>query len=255
MYCIMPTPCGAGSWRFRTQKIRIDQVESLGSHGILRRQSQIRRVSARVRRGTDMWFRYVLVLGAREREEDRSLRSKAVSRWSYHWPCWKTLHCALAVVRCSDWCVACSAAHVLSVLESRQHQQNLYVAFLLETSSPTTAHCLCSPRISSCLLSPALFQDLPMMARHFTHKAICSWTFARSGPAVYSPRCCHKVPAASTIGKMKSQGNRSRSSTYWASMAEASCAAAMHARTGMCSGASLCAGDQLYSRQNMWKGR
>lgn len=138
---------------------------------------------------------------------------------------------------------------MLSTLGSRRRRQNLCVALLLKTAQTTRSNHLCSPRINACVWSLALFQDLPMMARHFTHRSICSWTFARSGPALYSPRCCHSVPATSTIGKMKSQGNRSRSSTYCASTADPSWAAAMHTRTGVLSGAIPCAGDQLYSCQ------
>lgn len=106
-----------------------------------------------------------------------------------------------------------------------------------------------SPRISRRLQSPAFFQILPTMARHLTHKSIWALTSARSWPASNSLRHCHRVAAASTMGKMTSQGNRERSSTYADSTAQSSCAAARHIWTGTLAGDICCAGDQACSRQ------
>lgn len=169
-----------------------------------------------------MRFRHELVPWGVDREGNSFLRSMVVSRLSPRSPSWKTWSFGVGAVRYSGWIVAYNAYRALSALGSRRRQQNLCVASLLESAQPTMSKELCSPRINSRLWSAALFQDLPMMARHFTHKSICSWTFARSGPALYSPRCCHRVPATSTIGNMKSQGNRSRSSTYCASTVDPS---------------------------------
>jgi hypothetical protein len=106
-----------------------------------------------------------------------------------------------------------------------------------------------SPLISRRLQSPAFFQILPTMARHLTHKSICALTSARSWLASNSLRHCHRVAAASTMGKITSQGSRERSSTYAESIAQSSCAAAKHIWTGMFSGEICCAGVQAYSRQ------
>lgn len=108
---------------------------------------------------------------------------------------------------------------------------------------------LYSPLISRRLQSPAFFQILPTMARHLTHKSICALTSARSWLASNSLRHCHRVAAASTMGKMTSQGNRERSSTYAESTAQSSCAAARHIWTGMFSCEICCVGVQACSRQ------